>query len=165
MELSRSTIVLFVFLMVMALGAIVVAHQFRTKLTTPAGLRILSEQRLRHLHTALLAYQEAHGTWPDSRLTLLRDRRLSIAAAAGQGYRQPEAGASSDTVVLWREQILPGARAGEPWAGPDHPASDHIPAIGHALTAGGELLEIPAAEFPARLATWTESTPAASGTP
>jgi len=161
MELSRSTIVLFVFLMVMALGAIVIAHQFRTKLTTPAGLRILSEQRLRHLHTALLAYRETHHVWPDSRLSLLRDRRLSIAAAAGQGYRRPDEGAPADTVVLWREQILPGAKAGEPWAGPEHPAPQDIPAIGHAITLGGEVLAIPAREFSDRLAAWTDVTPVA----
>ncbi len=162
MELSRSTVVLFVFLMIIALGAIVVAQQFRRSLTTPAGLRVLSEQRLRNLHAAVHAYRDQHGIWPDSRLSLLRDRRLGLPAAAGIGYRPPEPDAVDTVVIFWREHVLPGAKAGDAWAGPDQPAPRDIPAIGHAITLAGTLQEIPAAEFPQLLAAWTSTAGEAS---
>lgn len=157
MELSRSTVVLFVFLMIIGMGAIVVAQQFRRTLTTPAGMRILSEQRLRNLHAALHAYRDQHSAWPDSRLSLLRDRRLGIPAAAGIGYRPPAADATDTTVIFWRDQVLPGVKAGDVWAGPKQLAQQDIPAIGHAITLAGTLQEIPAAEFPQHVAAWTET--------
>ncbi len=155
MELSRSTVVLFVFLMIMAVGAIFVARQFRTRLTSPAGLRLASEQRLKNLHAAMLAYRADHQAWPDSRLSLLRDRHLSIAAAAGIAYHQPASAAPHETVVFWREQVLPGAAIGEPWAGFEKPATTAMPAIGHAMTLGGELLRVPDNEFSQRIADWS----------
>ncbi len=158
MELSRSTVVLFVFLMIMAIGAIFVARQFRSRLTSPAGLRVASEQRLKNLHTAMLAYHTDHQAWPDSRLSLMRDRHLSIGAAAGIAYQAPAAAAPLETVVFWREQILPGAAIGEPWAGSDKPATIAMPAIGHAMTLGGELLRIPENEFSQRTAEWSGAT-------
>lgn len=157
MELSRSTVVLFVFLMIIGLGAIVVAQQFRRTLTTPAGMRVLSEQRLRNLHAALQAYRDEHRTWPDSRLSLLRASRLGIPAAAGIGYRPPAPDAADTTVVFWRDQVLPGAKAGDVWAGPKQRAVQDIPAVGHAITLAGTLQEIPAAEFPQQVATWTDT--------
>lgn len=163
MELSRSTVVLFVFLMIMAVGAIFVARQFRTRLTSPAGLRVASEQRLKNLHAAVLAYHADHQAWPDSRLSLLRDRHLSIAAAAGIAYLPPASASPAETVIFWREKTLPGAAIGEPWAGSDKPATTAMPAIGHAITLGGELLRIPESEFSQRAAQWSAGMKVYSG--
>lgn len=133
--MSRGAIALMVMVTMFGLGAIFVAREFKTTLSSPAGLRLASQERLRNLATALHAYREAHAAWPDSTLQLLRDRRLALPAVAGVLYRKPADAASPDQVVLWREQLLPAVRRGEPWAGPDKPAERDVPAVGHVVTA------------------------------
>lgn len=144
--LSRSTVVLIVCLVMFGLGAIYVAREFRTKMISPAGLRLSSAQRLRGLHAAILAYHGEHRVWPDSRLTLMRDRNLTIGAAAGIAYAPPT-GEDPAVVILWREQLLPGVAVGERWSAPDEPATVAHPPVGHAMTLGGDLLELDEAEF------------------
>lgn len=148
--LSRSTVVLIVFLVIVGIGAIYVAREFRTKMISPAGLRLSSAQRLRNLHRAILAYRAEHAAWPDSRLSLMRDRNLRLGAVAGIAYAPP-AGEDPATIILWREEILPGAAIGEPWSGADAPATVAHPPVGHALTLGGTLLELDEAEFRSRV--------------
>ena len=133
--MSRGAIALMVMVIMFGLGAIFVAREFRTTLTSAAGVRVASQERLRNLATALQAYRDAHAAWPDSTLQLLRDRKLALPAVAGVLYRKPAADASPDQVVLWREQLLPAVKRGEPWAGPDQPAERDIPAVGHVVTA------------------------------
>ena len=133
--MSRGAIALMVLVTVFGLGAIIVAREFRTTLSSPAGLRLASQERLRNLAAALGAYRQAHGAWPDSTLQLLRDRKLALPAVAGVLYRKPAAAALPDQVVLWREQLLPAVRRGEAWAGPGKPAEHDVPSVGHVVTA------------------------------
>ena len=132
--MSRGAIALMVMVTMFGLGAIFVAREFKTTLSSPAGLRLASQERLRNLATALHAYREAHAAWPDSTLQLLRERKLALPAVAGVLYRKPAAAAPPDQVVLWREQLLPAVRRGESWAGPDKPAERDVPAVGHVVT-------------------------------
>jgi len=133
--MSRGAIALMVLVAMFGVGAIFVAREFKTAMSAPAGVRLASQERLRNLAAALRAYRAEHAAWPDSTLQLLRDRKLAIPAVAGVLYRKPPADAPPDQVVLWREQLLPAVRRGEPWAGADEPAVRDIPAVGHVVTA------------------------------
>lgn len=149
--MSRGSIALMVLVALVGIGAIIVAREFRTTLSSPAGVRLASEERLRNLAAALGTYRAAHAAWPDSQAQLMRDRRLALPAVAGVIYRRPAADAPPDQIVLWRELLLPAVRRGEPWAGPDRPAERDHPAVGHVVTADLVFAALPPEEFARRV--------------
>jgi hypothetical protein len=154
--MSRGSIALMVLVALFGIGAILVAREFRTALSSPAGVRLASEQRLRNLAAALAAYRAQHRAWPENQLQLLRDRDLRIPAVAGVRYRRPAAGAGPDTVVLWREEPLPAVARGEPWGGDGQPASEDHPSVGHVVTADLRFHALPAADFRRRVPAATQ---------
>jgi len=150
--MSRGTIALMVMVLLFGLGAIFVAREMKTTLSSPAGVRLASQERLRNLATALGAYRQAHQAWPESQLQLLRDRKLAMGAVAGVLYRRPAANAAPpDQVVFWREQLLPAVARGEPWAGPGQPAERDMPAVGHVVTVDLAFAALPPDEFARRV--------------
>jgi len=145
--MSKSTWALFVLLAVLAIGAIAVATQFRRKLISPAGQRLASENRLRIVIAGLRVYRDAEGAWPERLAQPISSGRLTLASCAGVIYRRPSANAVADTVVAWRETILPGVRRGEQWSGPEDRATHDIPAVGFVATLDGRVERVAPEEF------------------
>jgi hypothetical protein len=147
---SRSTWALFVLLAVLGVGAIVVATRLRAKLVSPAGQRLAAENRLRTALAGVQAYRAEFHAWPERLLQPIRSGHLAFGASAGVLYRRPAEDAPADTVVLWRELLLPAVRRGDPWSGPADPAPSDVPAVGLAATVGGQVLRLPPDEFARR---------------
>ena len=150
--MSKSTWALFVLLAVLAVGAIVIATQFRRALVSPLGQRLAGENRLRAVMVGLQAYRNAEGGWPDQLAQPIRRGQLSTAACSGVRYRKPGVDATPDSVVIWRELLLPGVKRGESWSGPEDPAAQDIPAAGLIGTSDGRILRVPPEEFTRRTA-------------
>lgn len=150
--MSKSTWALFVLLAIMAVGAIAIATQFRSKLISPAGQRLAAENRLRVVITGLRAYRDAGNAWPEQLAQPIRSGQLTLANCTGVKYRRPAEGAAPDTVVLWRETPMPAVQRGHPWSGPDDLAEHDMPAVGLVATSDGRVLRLPLDEFARRTA-------------
>ena len=150
--MSKSTWALFVLLAVLAVGAIAITTQFRRKLISPAGQRLASENRLRIVIAGLRVYRDEEGAWPDQLAQPIRSGRLTLASCVGVIYRRPLTSAVANTVVAWRETILPGVRRGEQWSGPEDRAAQDMPAVGFIATLDGRVERVPPDEFVRRTA-------------
>lgn len=147
--MNRSTAVLIVFVLIIGVGAIVIAKQTHAALTSPAGERAKSIERLRNLGAALRAYHGDHGAWPDQLVQVIRARKLPLAAFGGVRYRHPRPGDAETSVLLWRETPLPAVARGEPWGGPDKPAERDHPAIAVVVGIDGVVRQVDPAELAA----------------
>lgn len=149
--MSRSSAIAFVFLAIMALGAVVVARQFRTVQKSPYFQRRDAQRKLRTLAEALAAYRADHRAWPDQLFQLSRDRGLPLGAAAGLNYRRPPPGAGGDVLVVVPDLVQPAVRVGDELDGGRRAETD-LPAVAYVLTADGSVVELGEAEFRRRSA-------------
>jgi hypothetical protein len=158
--MSRASWITVVFVLIMAVGALVVHREFRNAQERPALQRELSEMRLRQFATAIAAYRERHQAWPDTLFTLMKDARLPFGAHAVRGtglygYRPPPPGSSGDFLIMASSGFHAGIRADEPWDGPGAMAASDLPPVAYVLTADLRILKLDPAERDRR---WSAAT-------
>lgn len=139
-----------VFMAVLAVGAVLVAREFRAAQERPGAERVLDRERLERVAAAIAAYRRAHGdAWPRKALELHREQGLPL-ADAGVRYRMPPPDAADDYVVCWMEVLRSGARRGEPWGAAGQVADRDIPPASLVLTKALRIEELDEAAWRAR---------------
>src|SRR4051812_45747792 len=114
--MNRSTAITVVFALILAIGAVIVAREFRGALARPAVQRLGHRPTLQTPAEALRDYRaDCGGAWPDSLFQLFRHERLQLGANRGYVYRKPPADAPDGTIVLSSEAYHPAVKTGEPW--------------------------------------------------
>ncbi len=130
-----------VLLAVLALGAVLVAREFRQVMTRPAVQRGIHRHALDQMAEALRCYRNDKHSWPDNLLNLFQHAGLNLGANHGYQYRKPPADVAEQYVVMWSDAWLPGAKAGDPWTETQRAERD-IPPVVYALDAGLRVVEM-----------------------
>lgn len=149
--MSRISWFTVIFIVIMAVGALVMQQEFRAAQDRPAMQRELSQLRLSQFATAIAHYRERHGTWPGNLFQIMQEGKLSLSAHAVRGcglyrYRPPPSNAGDDYVIMASDGFHAGTSAGKPWGGQGEVASKDIPPLAYVLTAGGQIEALSPAE-------------------
>ena len=148
--MNSSRLVAFILLAVLALGAVLVAREFRQVMTQPAVQRGIHRHALEQMAEALRSYRRDQHAWPDNLLKLFKQQGLNLGANHGYSYRKPPADAADDYVVMWSDAWLPGAKQGDPWTETQRAERD-IPPVAYALDAALRIQELSLDEAAKRL--------------
>ncbi len=136
-----------VFVVVMAVGALLVGREFRQAQERPGVQRLESQRRLGQFAAALAAYQGRHHDWPDNLFQVMKDQHLGFGANLVRGggtyrYRKPGRDDGADRVVMWSDLPHQGVKAGEPWGGEGEVATSDHPPVSYVLTRDLRIEEV-----------------------
>ncbi len=134
--MSRSTAITVVFALILAIGAVIVAREFRGALARPAVQRLEHQRTLATLAAALKEYRDEQRAWPDTLFQLLKhSRELGLGANRGYQYRKPPDDARPDRIVISSEAFHPAVPAGQPWGAEGERAVVDVPSVAYVVTA------------------------------